>query len=208
MIFQHNTAEINPTAQLGEGTKVWNQAQVREDVKIGKNCVISKNVYIDFQVVIGDNCKIQNNSSIFHGAELADGVFVGPHCALLNDPLPRAINADGSLKSADDWIVAGVKVGLGAALGGGTIVRPGVCIGEWALIGAGSVVTRDVPSYALVYGNPAKIMGFVDHYGNKMNVKSIGVEEIILQSKTGFEVSVLEKYCENFLDKVKNERTR
>ena len=129
MIFVHDTAEVSEQAELGEGTKVWNLAQIRENARLGVNCIVSKNVYIDFEVVIGDNCKIQNNSSIYHGARLAHGVFIGPHCALLNDPMPRAINADGSLKSADDWTVAGVTVRKGAALGGGTIARPGVTIG-------------------------------------------------------------------------------
>ena len=199
MIFIHDTAEVSPQAQLGEGCKIWNQAQIRENARLGKNCIISKNVYIDFEVSIGDNCKIQNNSSIYHGARLADGVFIGPHCALLNDPWPRAINADGTQKAADDWTVAGVTVGTGASLGGGTIVRPGVSIGAWAMTGAGSLVSRDIPDHALAYGNPARVMGFVDFDGNRMEIAEMDAENVHFISKTGFRLTVPRVVCAYFL---------
>ncbi len=201
MVFVHDTADVNPRAELGKGCKVWNLAQIRENARLGANCIVSKNVYIDFEVVLGDNCKIQNNSSIYHGARIADGVFIGPHCALLNDPWPRAINADGSQKSADDWTVAGVTVGKGAALGGGTIARPGVNIGAWAITGAGSLVSRDLPDHALAYGNPARVMGFVDFDGNKMEVETIDDDGVHLKSKTGFELTVPQAVCRYFLDR-------
>ena len=163
--FVHATAEVSPKAKIGKGTKIWNLAQVREDAEIGENCIISKNVYIDFGVKIGKNCKIQNNCSVYHGATIEEGVFLGPHCIITNDKNPRAINADGSQKSASDWTVSPVVIKKGAALGAGTIVLPGVTIGEWALVGSGSVVTKDVPDYALAYGNPARVVGRVNKEG-------------------------------------------
>ncbi len=164
----HPTADVSPKAVLGDGTSVWNQAQIRENATLGKNCVVSKNVYIDFDVVIGDHCKIQNNSSIYHGATLGNGVFVGPHCVITNDRFPRAVNPDGSLKSATDWTVSKIRVEDGAALGAGTILVCGITIGKWAMTGSGSVVTKNVPPYALVSGNPARVRGFVCPCGSKL----------------------------------------
>ena len=166
----HPTADVSPTAKLGDGTSVWNQAQIRENATLGKNCVVSKNVYIDFDVIIGDCCKIQNNCSIYHGATLGDGVFVGPHCIITNDRFPRAVNPDGSPKSAADWTVSKTCVEDGAALGAGTILVCGITIGKWAMTGSGSVVTKNVPPHALVAGNPARIKGFVCACGQKLSL--------------------------------------
>lgn len=164
----HPTADVSPNAILGDGTSVWNQAQIRENAKLGRNCVVGKNTYIDFDVQIGDNCKIQNNCSIYHGASLGDGVFVGPHCIITNDRFPRAVNPDGSLKSASDWVISKTRVEEGAALGAGTILVCGVTVGKWAMTGSGSVVTKNVPPHALVAGNPARVKGFVCFCGNKL----------------------------------------
>ena len=164
----HPTAEVSPEAQVGPGTSIWNQAQVRERARIGSGCVIGKNVYVDFEVAIGDNAKIENNSSLFHGVTLEDGVFIGPHVCLTNDRTPRAINPDGSLKAADDWAVGPIRVRRGAAIGASSVVLPGVTIGEWALVGAGSVVTRDVPDHAVVAGNPARRLGSACRCGNPL----------------------------------------
>ncbi len=166
--FAHSTAEVSPKANIGNGTKIWHYAQVREDAEIGENCIIGKNVYVDFAVRIGNNCKIQNNCSIYHGATLEEGVFLGPHCIITNDKHPRAINADLSLKNASDWKVERVSIKKGASLGAGTIVLPGVTIGEWAMTGSGSVVTKDVPDYGLAYGNPARVVGKVNKEGLKV----------------------------------------
>ncbi|AWM87687.1 acyltransferase [Microvirga sp. 17 mud 1-3] len=165
----HPSAEVHTLAKIGEGSQVWHQAQIRERAELGDNCIVGKNVYVDFEVCIGNNCKLQNNVSIFHGARLEDGVFVGPHAVLLNDKLPRAINPDGTPKSAADWIVSGVTVGYGASIGGRAVILPGVTIGRWAMVGAGAVVTKDVPDNALVYGNPARVHGYVDSAGNRMD---------------------------------------
>ncbi len=155
----HPTAEVSPEASIGPGTSIWNQAQVREGARIGSGCVVGKNAYVDFDVVIGDHVKIGNNVSLFHGVTIEDGVFIGPHVCFTNDRIPRAINVDGSLKGADDWEVSPITVRHGAALGANSTILPGVTIGRWALVGSGSVVTRDVADHELVVGNPARRIG-------------------------------------------------
>jgi len=167
-VFIHPTADVSPEADLGEGVRIWNLAQIREGVRIGADCIIGKNVYVDFGVAIGTRVKIQNNSSVFHGVTLGDGVFVGPHVCFCNDMLPRAISPDGSLKGQDDWEVGPTTVGYGASIGAGSIILPNVTIGSFAMVGAGSVVTRSVPAYALVYGNPAAVRGYVCACGRKL----------------------------------------
>jgi acetyltransferase-like isoleucine patch superfamily enzyme len=155
----HPTADVSAEAIIGPGTSIWNHSQVRERARIGSDCVIGKNVYVDFDVVVGDRVKIQNNASLYHGLTVEDGVFIGPHVCFTNDRLPRAVNSDGSAKTDADWEVGLIRVRAGAALGAASVVLPGVTIGRWALVGAGSVVTRDVADYALVLGNPARRIG-------------------------------------------------
>jgi acetyltransferase-like isoleucine patch superfamily enzyme len=164
----HPTAEVSDKAKIGDNTQVWNLSQVREEAILGENCVLGKNVYIDFGVQIGNKVKIQNNSSIFHGAVIKDGVFIGPHVVLTNDKNPRSVNPDMSLKGNDDWIEAGVIIEEGASIGACSVITPGVKIGRFAMIGSGSVVTKDVPDFALVYGNPARIQGHVCECGQKV----------------------------------------
>lgn len=157
----HESAEVASDAMIGDGTSIWHHCQVRLGAHIGQNCILGKGVYIDAGVVLGSNVKIQNYVSVFHGVTMEDGVFVGPHVCFTNDMRPRAINPDGSLKSADDWVLSKTLIKKGAALGANSTIRCGVTVGEWAMVGSGSVVTRDVPAYGLVYGNPAKLKGFV-----------------------------------------------
>jgi UDP-2-acetamido-3-amino-2,3-dideoxy-glucuronate N-acetyltransferase len=164
----HPTADVSPEAQIGPGTSIWHQCQIREETHIGENCIFGKGVYVDFGVRIGDNVKVQNYVSIYHGVEIEDGVFVGPHVCFTNDNLPRAINADGSLKAADDWELGRVLVKRGAALGANATILPKVTIGAWALVGSGAVVTKDVPDYGLVVGNPAQLIGFVCPCGHRL----------------------------------------
>lgn len=169
----HPTADVSPKAELGDGTSIWHQAQVRENARLGKNCVIGKGVYIDFDVCLGDNVKVQNYVSIYHGVTIEDGVFVGPHVCFTNDLRPRAINPDGTLKSADDWVLSPTLIRRGAALGANSTVRCGITVGQWAMVGSGSVVTRDVPDYGLVFGNPARLRGFVCPCGAKLEKETV-----------------------------------
>lgn len=166
--FAHPSADISPQAIIGDGTKIWHHCQVRERAVIGRNCILSKGVYVDLDVRIGDNVKVQNGVSIYHGVTLEDGVFCGPHCVFTNDLKPRAINPDGSLKAGDDWALSETLVRMGATIGAHATIICGVTIGRWAMIGAGAVVTRDVPDYGLVYGNPARLHGFVCPCGEKL----------------------------------------
>lgn len=167
-IFIHNTADVSSSAKIGEGTKIWQHCQVRENAEIGANCILSKGVYIDAGVKIGNNVKIQNGISIYHGVTLEDGVFCGPHCVFTNDKRPRSINPDGSLKGAQDWEVSETLVKKGASIGAHATLICGITIGKWAMIGAGAVVTKSVPDYGLVVGNPARLHGFVCPCGEKL----------------------------------------
>jgi UDP-2-acetamido-3-amino-2,3-dideoxy-glucuronate N-acetyltransferase len=155
--FVHQTAEIEPGAVLGEGTRVWHQGHVRRGAVIGSGCNLGKNVFVDEGVVIGDRVKIQNNVSVYHGVELGDDVFVGPSAVFTNDLNPRAHSAD--------WRVGRTIVREGASIGANATIVCGIVIGRSALIGAGSVVTRDVADHQLVYGNPARPHGWVCRCG-------------------------------------------
>ena len=159
--FVHPTAEVEPEAEVGAGTRIWRQAHVRGRACIGEQCNIGKGVFVDAHARIGSRVKIQNHTSVFEGVTLEDGVFVGPHVCFTNDLFPRAITPTGDLKTADDWEVTPTLVRYGASIGGGSVIRCGVTIGEFALVGAGSVVTHDVPPHALVFGNPARPHGYV-----------------------------------------------
>lgn len=161
----HPSAFVSPDAELGAGSQIWHGAQVRERARLGEQCIVGKDVYIDFEVRVGARVKIQNRCSLYHGLTVEDGVFIGPHVCFTNDRAPRAINPDGSLKGAADWEVAPTLVRYGASIGAGSVILPGVTIGRFALVGAGSVVTRDVPDFGLVMGNPARLVGYVDEAG-------------------------------------------
>ena len=164
----HSTAEVSTQAQIGEGTSIWHHCQIREGVSLGRNCILGKGVYIDAGISIGDNVKIQNYVSIYHGVTIQNGVFVGPHVCFTNDMRPRAINPDGSLKAADDWTLSHTVIQQGASLGANSTIRCGIMIGKWAMIGAGSVVTRDIPDHGLAIGNPARLRGFVCYCGERL----------------------------------------
>lgn len=159
------SADVSPESVIGDGSSVWHLAQVREGVRTGENCVIGRGAYIGTGVEMGDNCKVQNYALVYEPAKLADGVFIGPAVVLTNDTYPRAINADGTLKSAHDWVPVGVTIERGAAIGArATCIAP-VTIGAWATVAAGAVVVKDVPAYALVAGVPARRIGWVGEPG-------------------------------------------
>jgi UDP-2-acetamido-3-amino-2,3-dideoxy-glucuronate N-acetyltransferase len=163
--FVANGADVADTAKLGEGTKIWHLAQVREDAELGANCIVGRGAYIGTGVRIGDNCKIQNHALVYEPAELGQGVFVGPAAVLTNDTYPRAVNPDGGLKSADDWHAVGVTIAEGASIGARAVCVAPVRIGRWATVAAGAVVTKDVPDFALVLGVPAHQRGWVGRAG-------------------------------------------
>jgi UDP-2-acetamido-3-amino-2,3-dideoxy-glucuronate N-acetyltransferase len=155
--FVHQTAEIEPGAVLGEGTRVWHQGHVRRGAVIGAGCNLGKNVFVDEGVVIGDRVKIQNNVSVYYGVELCDDVFVGPSAVFTNDHKPRA--------HSDDWQVSRTVVRSGASIGANATIVCGIVVGANALVGAGSVVTKDVADHQLVHGNPARPRGWVCRCG-------------------------------------------
>lgn len=177
----HPTSEVSDQATIGDGTAIWLHCQIRPGAKLGKNCNIGKGVYVDNDVQIGDNVKIQNYSSVYHGVTLEDGVFVGPHVCFTNDLRPRAVNPDGSLKNTDDWVVTKTLIRKGAGLGANSTLRCGVTVGQWAMVGSGSVVTRDVPDYGLVYGNPARLHGFVCPCGEFLEKEREEGDEVVMK---------------------------
>ena len=160
-IFIHESANVDARSKIGFGSKIWMNVQVRENAKIGSECIISKDVYIDESVSIGDRCKIQNSVSVYKGVDIDDDVFVGPNACFTNDLIPRAFN--------QDWKILKTTVQKGASIGANATIVCGVTIGSYAMIGAGAVVTKDVPEYSLVVGNPAKVIGKVDKKGNRIN---------------------------------------
>ncbi len=163
-----DSADVSPEATVGEDSSVWHLAQVREGAVLGRGCVIGRGAYIGTGVRLGDHCKVQNYALVYEPAELGEGVFVGPAAVLTNDTFPRAINPDGSLKSASDWDAVGVTVGRGASIGARAVCVAPVRVGEWATVAAGAVVTRDVPAHALVVGVPARQVGWVGRAGHPL----------------------------------------
>jgi|TARA_B110000444_G_C18817714_1_gene586006 acetyltransferase-like isoleucine patch superfamily enzyme len=159
-IFIHESAEVHNDSKIGPGTKIWINVQIRENASIGSDCIISKDVYIDESVTIGDRCKIQNAVSVYKGVSIADDVFVGPNACFTNDLVPRAFN--------QDWKITKTIVKEGASIGANATIICGVNIGKFSMIGAGAVVTRDVPDFSLVVGSPAKVIGKIDKNGNRV----------------------------------------
>ena len=164
-----DTADVSPDATIGDGSSVWHLAQVREGAVLGKGCVVGRGAYIGTGVELGDHCKIQNYALVYEPARLGHGVFIGPAAVLTNDTFPRAVNPDGSLKSASDWEAVGVTIGDGASIGARAVCIAPVRIGEWATVAAGAVVTKDVPAFALVAGVPARRIAWVGHSGHPLD---------------------------------------
>jgi UDP-2-acetamido-3-amino-2,3-dideoxy-glucuronate N-acetyltransferase len=160
-VFIHESATVDSRASIGDGSKVWINVQIREGARIGRDCILSKDVYIDQDVRIGDGCKVQNSVSIYKGVTIEDRVFVGPNACFTNDKVPRAFDPD--------WMITPTLVRSGASIGANATIVCGVTIGEYAMIAAGSVVTRDVEPFALVMGNPARRVGTVDQSGQRVS---------------------------------------
>ena len=155
----HPTAIVEDGAKIGEGTSIWHHAHVRTDSELGKKCILGKGVYIDAGVKIGDGVKIQNRVSVYHGVTVGNNVFLGPHMVFTNDLYPRAFNPE--------WKTIETKVEDGVSIGANAVIICGITLGKFSMIGSGSVVTKDVPPHALVFGNPAKIRGYVCKCGLK-----------------------------------------
>ncbi|SIM68447.1 acyltransferase [Micromonospora cremea] len=169
----HPTAEVEAGAKVGAGTRIWHLTHVRSTARIGADCTIGRNVYVDAGVEIGDRVKIQNNVSVYVGVTLEDEVFVGPSAVFTNDLNPRAQNPD--------WQVTPTRVRTGASIGANATIVCGTEIGEYALVAAGAVVTRDVQPYQLVAGNPARHLGWVNRNG-----------EVVARGTEQFPTDVLE----------------
>ncbi len=159
--YVHETAEVSSEAIVGERTKIWNQAQIRENAELGDDCIIGKNVYIDEGVKIGNRVKVQNNVNIYNGVIIEDDVFCGPNMTFTNDLYPRAFN--------NNWKIVKTKVKKGASIGANATIKCGITIGEYATIGAGSVVVKNVLPHALMIGNPARAVGWVCKCGYKLD---------------------------------------
>jgi UDP-2-acetamido-3-amino-2,3-dideoxy-glucuronate N-acetyltransferase len=168
------TADVDVRSHIGPGSHIWHLAQVREYVQIGSGCSIGRGAYIGPGVILGRNCKIQNYALVYEPALLEDGVFVGPGVVFTNDTYPRATNPDGTRKTDDDWTAVGVTVRTGASIGARAVCVAPITIGRWALVAAGSIVTRNVPDYALVVGSPAKRIGWVGRAGRPLRDEGEG----------------------------------
>ena len=162
------TALVSPSARIGEGTRIWGLAQVREDAELGPGCTVGRGAYIGAGVSIGRNVKIQNLAQVYEPAVLHDGVFVGPAVVLTNDEFPRAVDPEGRSKDASDWTAVGVTVLKGASIGARAVCVAPVTVGRWSMVGAGATVVRDVPDFALVVGAPARQIGWVGHAGRRL----------------------------------------
>jgi UDP-2-acetamido-3-amino-2,3-dideoxy-glucuronate N-acetyltransferase len=160
-LYIHPSAEVDKSASIGDETMIWNNVQIRENASLGNHCIVSKDAYIDAGVSIGSFCKIQNSVSIYAGVSVADEVFIGPNACFTNDLFPRAIN--------DEWEITKTVLHKGCSIGANATLICGVEIGEYSMVGAGSVVTQDIPSHALVVGNPSKVIGYVCKKGHRMN---------------------------------------
>lgn len=162
------SADVSDSAHVGQDTRVWHLAQIREGASIGRNCIIGRGAYVGPGVKIGDNTKIQNYALVYEPAWLGTGVFIGPGAVLTNDTYPRSVNPNGAPKTAGDWTPVGVTIEEGASIGASAVCVAPLRIGRWATVAAGAVVTKDVPAFALMAGIPARRLGWVGKSGRPL----------------------------------------
>ncbi len=162
--FFHESSYIDENVIIGEDTKIWHFCHIQSGTKIGRECILGQNVNVGSNVKIGNNCKIQNNVSIYEGVELEDFVFCGPSMVFTNIKLPRS-----EFPQRGKEFYKKTLVKKSASIGANATIVCGVTIGEYALIGSGAVVTKDVPPFSLVIGNPGRIVSMVDKKGNRVN---------------------------------------
>ncbi len=168
--FVHESAYVDEGCKIGKGTKIWHFSHVMPNCTIGENCNIGQNVVVSPEVVLGNNVKIQNNVSIYTGVVCEDDVFLGPSMVFTNVTNPRsAVNRRGQYSKT--------TVKRGASIGANATIVCGHDIGEFAFIGAGAVVTKNVPAYALLVGNPAKQLGWMSEYGHRLSFDKDGIAE-------------------------------
>ncbi|MFH0761819.1 MAG: acyltransferase [Bacteroidota bacterium] len=166
--FSHETAVIDDNCVIGKGTKIWHFTHIMSGCRIGENCNFGQNVVVSPDVVLGNNVKVQNNVSIYTGVICEDDVFLGPSMVFTNVTNPRSrVNRRGMYEST--------LVKKGATIGANSTIVCGVTLGEYCFIGAGAVVTRDVPPYALVVGNPARQLGWMSEYGHRLRFDEHGI---------------------------------
>lgn len=182
LYFAHESAYIDQGCEIGEGTKIWHFSHIMANCKIGKDCNIGQNVVVSPDVILGNNVKVQNNVSIYTGVSCEDDVFLGPSMVFTN-----VINPRSAISRKSEYLPT--KVGKGATIGANATIVCGNNIGAYAFIGAGAVVTKDVPDYALVMGNPSRQKGWMSEYGHKLTFDHEGKancpesgEEYILQN--------------------------
>jgi UDP-2-acetamido-3-amino-2,3-dideoxy-glucuronate N-acetyltransferase len=166
--YAHPTAVVDDGCKIGKGTKIWHFSHIMPNCVIGENCNIGQNVVISPEVVLGNNVKVQNNVSIYTGVTCDDDVFLGPSCVFTNVTNPRsAVNRRGQYSKT--------HVGKGASIGANATIVCGHDIGPYAFIGAGAVVTKNVPAYALLVGNPARQLGWMSEFGHRLNFDEKGI---------------------------------
>ena len=171
--YVHPSADVARTAQVGAGSKVWHQAQIMPHARLGLECIVGKGAFIGASSLIGNKVKIGNYANIFR-AVIGDEAFIGPQVLVICDPSPRSTNADGILKRGpNEFVEMPPTILIGASIGAGAIIAPGVTVGTYSLVAIGSIVHKDVPDYARVAGNPARHLGFACRCGLALELPAV-----------------------------------